>query len=119
MKRHKIERRIGFCCVLVIVALTAACSGDDDEARPCAEVLVDGEPTPDLVHQTECTDDDGELRQTAPMSYKCDDGSRLFAGEFGFGVEGEPWHADPTALPADGDIPAGSPLRKAVDSCQS
>lgn len=77
------------------VGLLASCGGDDDDLRSCADVVADGAPTPDLAGGVECLTSGSEVDVvSATHSAVCEDGRRVFANEFGYGIEGSPWIAD-------------------------
>jgi len=106
---------------LAIVGLLAIAGpfwgcGDDepDEVVACTELFADGVETPNLVRQPTCFDAEREEVTVASSMWPCGD-DKLFANEFGYGIEGEPWRVDAK----DGEYGAGTPLADTISTCEA
>lgn len=116
--RPKLACRVALTVTVTGCLLGISCSGGDDpSSRSCVEVFEDGATTPNLTKLTSCEDADGASRQTNPHSWRCEDGSQLYANAFGYGVEGEEWHTDQPLRSDDATPPTRGPMREAIQAC--
>ena len=107
------------------VAVLSAC-GDrgGDKMVACSAVLADGVRTMDLDHQPQCIGATGHPRFVNSDRWLCTDNRELFVNDYGYGVNGEPWHADREVIAqrlgtrGPGTPIPGTPLGRAVEACQ-
>jgi hypothetical protein len=107
------------------VAVLSAC-GDRgrDTMVACSAVLADGVRTMDLDHQPQCIGATGHPRFVNSHRWVCTDNRELFVNDYGYGVNGEPWHADREVIAqrlgtrGPGTPIPGTPLGSAVKACQ-
>jgi hypothetical protein len=109
---------------LPLALLTACDDSGDKRMAACHAVLADGTRTPDLDHQPRCLDATGQPRFVASHRWLCFDSSELFVNDYGYGVNGDPWHADPGVIGqrlgtvGPGTPDPATPVGKAVKACQ-
>jgi hypothetical protein len=96
--------------------------GQDREVA--CSVMFAGTITPDLDHQPRCIGEDGNLRSVGSHRWVCTDGSELFVNDYGYGVNGDPWHADSGVIAqrlgsrGPGTPDPNTPFGKVVRGCQ-
>ena len=109
----------------LFVAVLAGC-GDrgGDNTVACSAVLADGVRTMDLDHQPHCVGATGRLEFVNSHRWLCTDDRELFVNDYGYGVNGEPWHADGGVIAhrlgtrGPGTPDPGTPFGRAVKACQ-
>jgi hypothetical protein len=109
----------------LLVAVLTGCGGrGGDRDVACSIVFADGTTTPDLDHQPRCIGENGKLGSVASHRWLCTDDSELFVNDYGYGVNGDPWHADSGVIAqrlgsrGPGTPDRRTPFGRAVRACQ-